>query len=169
MAVLVNPISRKRTVEWTFKWKGDSAYVSPGFNVLDGTFVPGKTANLGTTAPFQNQVVVSDFLDTERDAVSGVDQLVISTEITRTAGAGTIGTITFVPLYKLQGMAAGIHGTAAALSHTPTAIDTVAGKQAGMTTHNNAAYPLVALCLGTVTGSGTGVGSEFTITVRFTE
>lgn len=167
MPVLNNPISRKRTVVWTFKWKGDSTYVSPGFNVLDGTFVPGKTANLGSTANFQNQIVVSDFLDTERDAVSGVDQLVISTEITRTAGAGTIASITFVPLYKLQGMAAGIHGTATALSHVPTAA--TGAVQVGLTTHNNAGYPLVALCLGTVTGSGTSAASEFDITVRFTE
>lgn len=167
MPVLNNPISRKRTVVWTFKWKGDSSYASPAFNVLDGTFVPGKTANLGTTAPFQNQIVVSDFLDTERDAVSGVDQLVISTEITRTAGAGTISSITFVPLYKLQGMAAGIHGTATALSHAPTAA--TGAIQTGLTTHNNAGYPLVALCLGTVTGSGTTAASEFDITVRFTE
>jgi hypothetical protein len=167
MTVRNNPISRKRTIEWTFKWKGDSAYVSPAFNVLDGTFVPGKLADLGSTAAFLNQVVVSDFLDTERDAVSGVDQLVISTEITRTAGAGTISTITFVPLYKLQGMAAGIHGTATALSHAPTAA--TGAVQVGMTTHNNAGYPLVALCLGTVTGSGTNAASEFDIVVRFTE
>ena len=167
MTVLVNPISRKRTVVWTFNWKGDSTYVSPAFSVLDGTFVPGKLGNLGSTAGFQNQVVVSDFLDTERDAVSGVDQLVISTEITKTAGPGTIASITFVPLYKLQGMAAGIHGTATALSHTPTAL--TGAIQSGLTTHNNAAFPMVALCLGTVTGSLTTAASEFTVVVRFTE
>lgn len=166
MPYIEDPIGRRQTAYWTFHVKGDNSYTTPALaTLLDGTFVPGKLANLGTGAAV-NQEVVSPLLRTSRQAATGAEELIISADVTRTAGAGTISSIVLTPLVNLDG--ADYHTALANVTLSPTTSDG-ATKQSGVATSNTGAWPEVKLALGTITLSGTSSASEFDVTIYITE
>lgn len=166
MPYIEDPVGRRRTAYWTFNVKGDNTYTTPALStLLDGTFVPGKLANLGSGVGV-NQEVVSPLLFTSRQAASGAEELIISADVTLTAGAGTISSIVLTPLVNLVG--ASYHTALSNVTLSPTTTDGLT-KQAGVATSNTGAWPVVKLALGTISFSGTSAASEFTVTIYITE